>query len=85
MTLYEAIDLFKDHQKDNAKEKTRESCGHLLRSLEALLGDAALDEVSSQALCQFLLLLTEGAGQINGTSSLRAGQGLVQLRHRKST
>jgi hypothetical protein len=47
MTLREAITLFRDHQKNSVREKTRESYGHLLRSLEALLGDTALDEVSS--------------------------------------
>jgi hypothetical protein len=41
MTLREAIELFKDHQNSRAREKTRESYGHLFRNLEALLGDAA--------------------------------------------
>ena len=37
MTLHEAIELFKDHQKNSVKEKTRESYGYLFRNLEALL------------------------------------------------
>jgi integrase/recombinase XerD len=72
MTLREAIALFRDHQKNSVREKTRESYGHLLRNLEALLGDAALDEVSYQDLYQFLLLLTEGRAK--STARLRYAQ-----------
>jgi hypothetical protein len=37
MTLREAIETFKDHQKNSVREKTRESYGYLFRSLEASL------------------------------------------------
>ena len=72
MTLHEAIELFKDHQKNNAKEKTRESYGHLFRNLEALLDNGALDAISPQDLYQFLLLLTEGRAR--STARLRYAQ-----------
>lgn len=72
MTLREAIQVFRDHQKNSVREKTRESYGHLFRNLEALLGDVALDEVSSQDLYEFLLLLTEGRAK--STARLRYAQ-----------
>lgn len=50
MTLREAIELFKDHQKNSARNKTRESYGHVFRNLEAFLGDAALGDISFQDL-----------------------------------
>jgi integrase len=72
MTLRDAIEQFRDHQKNSAKEKTRESYDHLFRNIEALLGDAALGDISSQDLYQFLLLLTEG--QARTTARLRYAQ-----------
>ncbi len=72
MALREAIELFKDHQKNSAKERTRESYSHLFRNLEALFGDAALGDISSQDLYQFLLLLTEGRART--TARLRYAQ-----------
>ena len=72
MTLHEAIELFKDHQKDNAKEKTRESYGYLFRNLETLLEDGPLDAIRAQDLYQFLLLVTEGRAR--STARLRYAQ-----------
>jgi len=72
MTLREAIELFEDHQKNSARNKTRESCGYLFRNPEALLGDATLGDMSSQDLYHFLLLLTEGRAR--GTAYLRYAQ-----------
>lgn len=72
MTLREAIEVFKDHQKHSVREKTRESYGHLFRNLGELLGDAALGDVSSQDLYEFLLLLTEGRAK--STARLRYAQ-----------
>jgi integrase/recombinase XerD len=72
MTLREAMLVFKDHQKNSVREKTRESYGHLFRNLEGLLGDVTLDEVSSQDLYEFLLLLTEGRAK--STARLRYAQ-----------
>jgi hypothetical protein len=46
------------------RDKTRESYSHLLRNLEALLGNTALDDISSQGLYEFLLLLTEGRSRL---------------------
>ena len=72
MTLREAIELFRDHQKNSVRSKTRESYEHTLRNLEALLGDHALDGISSQDLYQFLILLTEGRAK--STARLRYAQ-----------
>ncbi len=72
MTLRDAIEQFRDHQKNSAKEKTRESYAHLFRNMEALLGDAALADMSSQDIYQFLLLLTEGRART--TARLRYAQ-----------
>lgn len=72
MTLRTAIGLFRDHQKNSVREKTRESYSYLFRNLEALLGDTAIDDISSQDLYQFLLLLTEGCAR--STARLRYAQ-----------
>jgi integrase/recombinase XerD len=72
MTLREAIELFRDHQKHSVRSKTLESYGHLFRNLEALLGEAAFSEVSSQDLYEFLRLLTEGRAK--STARLRYAQ-----------
>ncbi|MGD0229946.1 MAG: site-specific integrase [Syntrophorhabdales bacterium] len=72
MTLRDAIEQFRDHQKGSAKEKTRESYGYLFRNMEALLGDVVVEDVSSQDLYQFLLLLTEGRART--TARLRYAQ-----------
>ena len=72
MTLHDALELFRDHQKNSVRSKTRESYGHLLKNLEALLGDHALDGISSQDLYQFLILLTEGRAK--STARLRYAQ-----------
>ena len=72
MTLRDAIEQFREHQKSSAKEKTRESYGHLFRSMEALLGGAMMEGISSQDLYQFLLLLTEGRART--TARLRYAQ-----------
>ncbi len=72
MTLDEAIALFREHQKDSARDKTRESYGHLFKNLEAVLGDHVLDSIRSQDLYQFLILLTEGRAK--NTARLRYAQ-----------
>ncbi len=72
MTLRDAIEQFRDHQKNSAKEKIRESYGYLFRNIEALLGNASLDELSPQDIYQFLLLLTEGRART--TARLRYAQ-----------
>ena len=38
MRLCEAIELFKDHQNNNGKEKTQKSCCYLFRNLETPAG-----------------------------------------------
>ncbi|MGA2107111.1 MAG: tyrosine-type recombinase/integrase [Syntrophorhabdales bacterium] len=72
MTLPDAIELFRDHQKNSARKKTRESYGYRFRNLVILFGDAALDGISSQDLYHFLLLLTEGRAKT--TARLRYAQ-----------
>jgi integrase len=72
MTLRDAIEQFKEHQKTSAKEKTRESYGYLFRSMEALLGNTMIESISSQDLYRFLLLMTEGRART--TARLRYAQ-----------
>jgi len=72
MRLCEAIELFKDHQKDNAKEKTQKSYSYLFRNLETLLDDGVLEAMSPQDLYQFLVILTEGRAR--STARLRYAQ-----------
>ena len=55
MTLPQAIELFRDHQKTSARTKTRESYGYLFRNPEALFGGAALEGISFQDLYQSLV------------------------------
>ena len=75
MRLREAIESFRDPQKNSMRDKTRESHGHLFQNLEALFSDAVLENISSQDLYQFLLLLTEGRAR--STARLRH----TQIRH----
>lgn len=72
MTLREAIEMFKEHQKNHAKERTRESYGYLFQNLATLLGDTAFADITAQDLYQFLLLLTEGRAR--STARLRYAQ-----------
>ena len=72
MTLQEAIEVFRDHQKNSVRDKTRESYGYLFRNLGTLLGDTALNDVSPQDLYEFLLILTEGRAR--STARLRYAQ-----------
>jgi len=72
MRLRKAIELFKDHQKDNAKEKTQKSYRYLFRNLETLLDDVLLEDISPQDLYQFLLILTEDRAR--STARLRYAQ-----------
>jgi integrase/recombinase XerD len=72
MTLREAIEVFKDHQKNSVREKTRESYGHLFRNLDSLFGTGDLHDVSAQDVYEFLLLLTEGRAK--STARLRYAQ-----------
>lgn len=72
MTLRTAIELFRDHQKTSVQNRTKENYAYLFRNLEALLGDKTLENISSQDLYQFLLLVTEGCAR--STSRLRHAQ-----------
>jgi integrase/recombinase XerD len=72
MTLRETIELFRDHQKNSTRDKTQESYGYLFRNLEALFGDSVMENMSSQDLYHFLLLLTEGRAR--STARLRYAQ-----------
>ncbi len=74
MTVHMAIALFREHQKNSARDKTRESYGHLLKNLEALLGDRVLDSIGSHDLYQFLITLTKGRAKtprVSATPSSR--------------
>lgn len=72
MTLQEAIEVFRNHQKNSVRDKTRESYGYLFRNLGTLLGDTALNDVSPQDLYEFLLIFTEGRAR--STARLRYAQ-----------
>lgn len=72
MTLRDAIEQFKEHQKTSAKKKTRESYDYVFRNMEALLGKIMFEDISAQDLYQFLLLLTEGRAR--ATAYLRYAQ-----------
>jgi Phage integrase, N-terminal SAM-like domain len=60
MTLHEAIALFREHQKNSVRDKTRESYGHLLKNVESVFGKRVLESIGSHDLYQFLITLTEG-------------------------
>ena len=45
MTIQEGIELFRSHQKSQAREKTRESYAYLLRNLETLFGETAVNAI----------------------------------------
>ena len=60
MTIQEGIELFRTHQKSQAREKTRESYAYLLRNLEALFGETATDAITPEDIHQFLLTVTDG-------------------------
>ena len=67
MTLQEGIELFRTDQKSQAREKTRESYAYLLRNLETLFGETAIEAISADDIHQFLLIVTDGGA----TSSAR--------------
>jgi integrase/recombinase XerD len=60
MTLQEGIELFRTHQKNQAREKTRESYTYLLRNFETLFGETMMDAISAEDIHQFLLIVTDG-------------------------
>ena len=48
MTIREGIELFRTHQKTQAREKTRESYVYLLRNFEARFGETMMDAISAE-------------------------------------
>jgi len=72
MTLHNAIELFREHQENSARDKTRESYSHLLKNLEARFSDCVLESIGSHDLYQFLITLTEGRAK--NTARLRYAQ-----------
>ncbi len=72
MTVHMAIELFREHQKNSVRDKTRESYGHLLKNVESVLGDRVLESIGSHELYQFLITLTEGRAK--NTARLRYAQ-----------
>ena len=60
MTIQERIELFRSHQKSQAREKTRESYAYLLHNLEMLFGETAIEAISAEDIHQFLLIVTDG-------------------------
>lgn len=66
------IELFRTHQKNQAREKTRESYAYLLRTLEMLFGEKAMDATSAEDIHQFLLSVT--SGRARSSARLRYAQ-----------
>ncbi len=60
MTIQEGIELFRTHQKSQAREKTRESYAYLLRNLETLFGETALEAICAENIHQLLFAVTDG-------------------------
>ena len=60
MTVQEGVELFRTHQKSQMRKKTRESYAYLLRNLETLFGETAVDAVTPEDIHQFLLIVTDG-------------------------
>ena len=60
MTIQEGIELFRTHQKSQAREKTRESHAYLVRNLETLFGETVLEAIRAEDIHQFLLTVTDG-------------------------
>jgi integrase len=60
MTIREGIELFRTHQKTQAREKTRESYAYLLRNFETRFGETMMDAISAEDIHQFLLIVTDG-------------------------
>ena len=67
-----AIELFREHQKNSVRDKTRESYGHLLKNVKSVLGDRVLESIGSHELYQFLIALTENRAK--NTARLRYAQ-----------
>lgn len=72
MTMQEGIELFRRHQQSQAREKTRESYAYLLRSLETLFGEKAMDAIAAEDINQFLLGVT--SGRARSSARLRYAQ-----------
>jgi integrase len=60
MTIREGIELFRTHQKTQAREKTRESYAYLLRNFETRFGETMMDAISAEDVHQFLVIVTDG-------------------------
>jgi integrase/recombinase XerD len=60
MTIQEGIELFRSHQKNQAREKTRQSYAYLLRNFETLFGETVLKQISTEHIHRFLLIVTDG-------------------------
>jgi site-specific recombinase XerD len=72
MTIQVGIELFRTHQKSQAREKTRESYAYLLRNLETFFGETALEAIRAENIHQFLLTVTDGRAR--SSARLRCAQ-----------
>ncbi len=59
MTIREAVELFKQHQKGNVKKNTIRSYGGFLTQLQMSFSDQPVESVSSDDICRFLEECTE--------------------------
>jgi integrase/recombinase XerD len=72
MTIKEAVELFKQHQKGNVKKNTMRSYGRFLDQLQEKLSEQHFDSVSPDDICRFLEECTEGLSR--STRHLRYAQ-----------
>ena len=72
MTMHEGIELFRRHQQNQVREKTRESYAYLLQNLEVLFGEMTVDAISAENISQFLLGVT--SGRARSSARLRYAQ-----------
>ncbi len=64
MTVREAIELLKEHQKTRAQKETRKSYGYLFRNLDALLGDSAVLSERCKKPLELEMRCTLAAGRL---------------------
>jgi len=72
MIIKEAVELFRQHQKGNAKKNTLRSYGRFLEQLQVRFHDQAVDSVSPDDISRFLEECTKGLSK--STRHLRYAQ-----------
>jgi hypothetical protein len=60
MTIQEALDHFRQHQRTSLKKRTQEGYKKLLEEFQAEFRDREFESVKAEELCGFLETFTEG-------------------------